>query len=71
MRNQLTPKKKGKRGQKADDVSVRGARACFRECVCRKSETEEGAEKVRQRGKSEKSLLAWLGVSMAPLEACS
>lgn len=39
--------------------------------VWSKSETEEGAEKVRQRGKSEKTLLAWLGVSMAPLEACS
>lgn len=28
--------------------------------VWSKSETEEGAEKVRQRGKSEKTLLAWL-----------
>lgn len=38
---------------------------------CGKSETEEGAKKVRRGGKSEKTVLAWLAVSLAPLEACS
>lgn len=57
MRNQLISKKKGTRGQKADDLSVRGAQARCRECVCSKSEKGEGAEKVRQRGKSEKLCL--------------
>lgn len=33
MRNQLIRKKKGTRGQKADDLSVRGAQACCRESV--------------------------------------
>lgn len=41
-----------------------------RECVVNLRQKKE-QKKVTRGGKSEKTVLAWLAVSLAPLEACS